>query len=303
MARGWGSEQIPDQEGRTAIVTGANSGLGLVTALQLARHGASVILACRDTAKGQEALEQIRAAAPDARLELLELDLGDLASVAAFAEAFRGLAGEAGLDLLINNAGVMAPPRRVTADGFELQLGTNHLGHFALTGRLLGLMEGRARRQRGDPEQQRAQDGPHQLRRHPVRAPATCAGAPTASPSSPTCCSPSSSTGACGPPAHTVSSLAAHPGYAATNLQSAAAPLVDRLVMRVTNLALAQSAEMGALPTLYAATRRACRVAPTWAPTGRESSAGDPTCHAQRRRPRPRTSRPRCGSSPRSSPA
>jgi NAD(P)-dependent dehydrogenase (short-subunit alcohol dehydrogenase family) len=135
MSTKWSSEQIPDQHGRTAIVTGANSGLGLVTARELARHGAHVVLACRNTAKGEHALAEIRAAAPDAQVELAVLDLSSLGSVEAFAEQY--LAGHDGLDLLINNAGLMAPPRGVTADGFELQLGTNHLGHFALTGLLL----------------------------------------------------------------------------------------------------------------------------------------------------------------------
>jgi NAD(P)-dependent dehydrogenase (short-subunit alcohol dehydrogenase family) len=141
MSTKWSTAQIPDQSGRTAVVTGANSGLGLVSARELARHGASVVLACRNTAKGDQALRAIQAVAPDAQLELAQLDLGDLESVAAFAESFR--ASHDGLDLLINNAGVMAPPRRETKDGFELQLGTNLLGHFALTGRLIGALEGR----------------------------------------------------------------------------------------------------------------------------------------------------------------
>ena len=142
MSAKWSTEQIPDQHGRTAIVTGANSGLGLVSARELARHGASVVLACRNTAKGESALREIEAAVPDARVEVSELDLGSLESVRSFAERYRST--HDGLDLLINNAGLMAPPRGETADGFELQLGTNHLGHFALTGRLIGAMEGRA---------------------------------------------------------------------------------------------------------------------------------------------------------------
>jgi NAD(P)-dependent dehydrogenase (short-subunit alcohol dehydrogenase family) len=123
------------------VVTGANSGLGLITALEHARAGARVVLACRNVAKGEAARREIEAAAPGAPLELEELDLASLESVRAFAERFRS--AHDGLDLLINNAGVMAPPRRQTADGFELQFGTNHLGHFALTGRLIGAMEGR----------------------------------------------------------------------------------------------------------------------------------------------------------------
>ena len=143
MSASWSAEQIPDQRGRTAIVTGANSGLGLAAARELARHGANVVLACRDSSKGARAQDAIEAESPQATLELAALDLGDLASVESFAERFRSDSEHDGLDLLINNAGVMAPPRKQTKDGFELQLGTNHLGHFALTARLLDAMQGR----------------------------------------------------------------------------------------------------------------------------------------------------------------
>src|SRR3954453_890510 len=130
MAR-WTADQIPDQSGRTAIVTGANSGLGLITARELARKGARVVIACRNTEQGEAGRRAIEAATSAGSVELEELDLGNLESVRSFAERFR--AANDGFDLLINNAGVMAPPRRETADGFELQIGTNHLGHFALT--------------------------------------------------------------------------------------------------------------------------------------------------------------------------
>ena len=142
MTTTWTPAQIPDQHGRIAIVTGANSGLGLETARELARAGAQVVLACRNLQKGEAAMLDIGAAVPGAKIELAELDLGSLASVRAFAARFG--ADHGSLDLLINNAGVMAPPRRLTADNFELQFGTNHLGHFALTGLVIGLMEGRA---------------------------------------------------------------------------------------------------------------------------------------------------------------
>ena len=138
MAGKWTAREIPDQRGRTAVVTGANSGLGLVTARELARARASVVLACRNLEKGERALAELRDAVPGAQARLGELDLAALASVRAFAQR---LAGEQdSLDLLINNAGLMAPPRRTTADGFESQFGTNHLGHFALTGLLLDLL-------------------------------------------------------------------------------------------------------------------------------------------------------------------
>ena len=129
----WSAADIPDQAGRRAIVTGANSGIGLIAARELARHGAAVVLACRNLEKGEAALADVRAAVPGADVELAALDLADLASVRAFADA-----RTEPVDLLVNNAGLMAPPRRTTKDGFELQLGTNHLGHFALTGLLLG---------------------------------------------------------------------------------------------------------------------------------------------------------------------
>ncbi|MFI5914614.1 oxidoreductase [Dactylosporangium sp. NPDC051541] len=126
------TNQIPGQVGRTAVVTGANSGLGLVTATELARHGARVVLAVRNTAAGGRAAEQIRRAAPSAQVEVRELDLASLASVRKFAD------GADSIDLLVNNAGlVLLGPRHETADGFELHLGTNFLGHFALTGLLL----------------------------------------------------------------------------------------------------------------------------------------------------------------------
>lgn len=135
----WTFDDIPDQSGRTAVVTGANTGIGRETARMLARRGADVVLACRSRDKGEAAVATIAAEKPAGRVSLELLDLGDLESVAAFAE--RLMAGRSRLDLLINNAGVMVPPLSRTAQGFELQFGTNHLGHFALTGRLLPLLQ------------------------------------------------------------------------------------------------------------------------------------------------------------------
>src|SRR4051794_4008838 len=123
----WTAGDLPSQEGRTIVVTGANSGIGLVAARELARAGARVVLAVRDTERGEQAAASI----PGDR-EVRRLDLSDLASVRAFADAWDG-----NLDVLVNNAGVMAPPESRTKDGFELQIGTNHLGHFALTNLLL----------------------------------------------------------------------------------------------------------------------------------------------------------------------
>lgn len=135
----WTIDSIPEQTGRIAVVTGANSGLGYHTANALAARGARVIMACRDTARADIAAAAIRANFPDAQVEVRPLDLADLGSIAAFAE---GLAADVGpIDLLVNNAGVMALPLSRTRDGFEMQVGTNHLGHFALTGRLLPRLE------------------------------------------------------------------------------------------------------------------------------------------------------------------
>jgi NAD(P)-dependent dehydrogenase (short-subunit alcohol dehydrogenase family) len=252
MAENWTAEQIPDQAGRVAVVTGANSGLGFITARDLVLAGAEVVLACRNTKKGEAAVESIRSAEPGGSVTVEELDLSSLASVRTFVERFG--ASHQSLDLLINNAGVMAPPRRETADGFELQFATNHLGHFALTGLLLSRMQGRE-----DARVVTVSSTAHKLgridfddlqrRRHYFRWTAygqsklanvlfareldrrlRAAGS-------------------------TVSSLAAHPGYASTNLQSAGPPALDRAVFAVANRLLAQRPEMGALPQLYAATR------------------------------------------------
>jgi NAD(P)-dependent dehydrogenase (short-subunit alcohol dehydrogenase family) len=129
----WTAEQLPDLSCRTALVTGANSGIGWWTARALAAHGARVVLACRDVERGKQAADKIRAVRPSAELDVAHLDLSSMSSVRGFGDAWDG-----SLDLLINNAGVMAPPKRLTTDdGFELQFGTNHLGHFVLTGLLL----------------------------------------------------------------------------------------------------------------------------------------------------------------------
>jgi NAD(P)-dependent dehydrogenase (short-subunit alcohol dehydrogenase family) len=247
----WTAGDIPDQSGRLAIVTGGNSGLGLVTALELARAGARVIVACRNAAKGTAAVEEIRSAAPGAEAEVAALDLADLSSVRAFAENFYSEHG--GLDLLVNNAGVMAPPRRETTDGFELQFGTNHLGHFALTGLLIGAME-----EREDARVVTVSSGAHHMgqinfddlqsegryKRWRTYGQSKLANLLFALELDRRLRAAGSA----------IRSFGAHPGYAATNLQYAAPPLHERAVFVVANRILAQSAEMGALPILYAAT-------------------------------------------------
>jgi NAD(P)-dependent dehydrogenase (short-subunit alcohol dehydrogenase family) len=248
----WTAADIPDLSGRVAVVTGANSGLGAVTARELARAGATVVIACRNVVKGERAASAIRRLVPVAELEVRELDLADLSSVRAFAETLNQDRDR--LDLLIGNAGVMAPPRRLTHDGFESQFGTNHLGHFALAGLLLQTLLAAPA-----PRVVTLSSGAHRigtikfddLQREggynnwlaygqsklanllfcfELQRRATEAGL-------------------------ALRSVAAHPGYAATNLQFAGpSRLYERAIMAVSNKVIAQSAEMGALPTLYAAT-------------------------------------------------
>jgi len=134
----WTAADMGDQSGRVAIVTGANRGIGLPTAGELSRHGARVVMACRSVERARAAAGRIDSGVRAGNVVVMELDLADLASVRGFAEEFRRRFDR--LDLLINNAGVMLPPLSRTADGFEAQLGTNHLGHFALTARLLDML-------------------------------------------------------------------------------------------------------------------------------------------------------------------
>lgn len=134
----WSIEDMPSQKGKTIVITGANSGLGFEAAKALAAKGAEVVLTVRTLSKGEDAVQQIRAAHPTATVHAMELNLADLSSVAAFTDAFKVRFNR--LDVLMNNAGVMATPETKTADGFELQFGTNHLGHFALTGQLLDVL-------------------------------------------------------------------------------------------------------------------------------------------------------------------
>jgi NAD(P)-dependent dehydrogenase (short-subunit alcohol dehydrogenase family) len=211
-----------------------------------------VVLACRNLEKGENARREIEAAVPGARLELEPLDLASLDSVRDFAS--RVGAAHAGLDLLINNAGVMAAPRGRTADGFELQFGTNHLGHFALTGLLIGRLEGRddARVVTLSSNAHRFGrvafgnlGGDHRYFRWRAYGQSKLANLLFALELDRRLRAAGS----------TVKSLAAHPGYAATNLQFAGPPTVDAAIMRLGNAVIAQDDEMGALPTLFAATQ------------------------------------------------
>ena len=245
MAAKWTAADLPDLRGHVAVVTGANSGLGLIDARELDRAGATVIAACRNVEKGRSALGATG-------VQVRSLDLADLSSVRAFAEQFA--ADHPRLDLLINNAGVMAPPRRLTKDGFESQFGTNHLGHFALTGQLLGPLSAAP-----SPRVVTVSSGMHQIgsikfddlqrERHYNN---WLAYGQSKLANLMFCFELARRAAAAG---SSLLSLAAHPGYSATNLQFAGpARAHERWFMAVANRVYAQRPEMGALPTLYAAT-------------------------------------------------
>jgi NAD(P)-dependent dehydrogenase (short-subunit alcohol dehydrogenase family) len=270
----WRTEDIPDQSGRTAVVTGANSGLGLATTRELARRGARVIMACRSTDKGESAASDIRRQAPEAKLDVRPLDLGSLESIQAFANDFGLEAGR--LDLLINNAGIMMTPQQTTHDGFELQLGTNHLGHFALTGLLLDTVQsaeaGRVvtlssiEHKSGHIEfgDLQSEDGyaPRKAYRQSKLANAIfgveldrrlrAAGSSTIS-------------------------VLAHPGYSDTNLQTTGPTGPMKAILKVGNKLLAQDADTGALPTLYAATAPGVEGGDFYGPDGFKEMRGNPT--------------------------
>ncbi|MFD5098883.1 oxidoreductase [Streptomyces albidochromogenes] len=253
MTTGWKASDIPDQSGRTAVVTGANSGIGLVTARELARRGARVVLACRSERRGKEAAERIAREVPSADVVCAPLDLADLSSVREFAATY----AHDRLDLLVNNAGVMALPYGRTADGFETQFGVNHLGHFALTGLLLphllrtpgarvvtvsSGLHALANIDIGDLNSERGyrrwiaygrSKTANLLFTHELAGRLASAGSE-------------------------VVAAAAHPGYARTNLQTAGVRMEGRRaaerIVSLANRIIAQPAESGALPTLYAAT-------------------------------------------------
>ncbi|MBB5119377.1 short-chain dehydrogenase [Streptomyces eurocidicus] len=271
----WTAEQIPDQTDRVFLVTGANSGLGLATARALARRGGHVILAVRDEEKGRRAIADITAGQPDARLEARHLDLSDLDSVRAFAD--RLYVDLPRLDVLVNNAGVMAPPRSLSAQGHELQFACNHLGHFALTGLLLDLLTAghdprvvtvssvnhrKASLRFDDLAGERGYSPmgfynqskfANAVFGHELHLRLTRAGSP-------------------------VRSLLAHPGYTATNLQMKETTGLLRFVLgRIGNPLLAQLPARGALPQLYAATAPDAAGGGFYGPDGTAELRGAPT--------------------------
>jgi NAD(P)-dependent dehydrogenase (short-subunit alcohol dehydrogenase family) len=273
MTAKWTSDDVPGQHGRLAVVTGANTGLGFETARVLAARGASVVLAVRDTEKGKRAAARIAGAAPGADLMIQPLDLASLESIRAAAAELR--ARHPRIDVLVNNAGVMFPPRQTTGDGFELQFGTNHLGPFALTGLLLEQMlpvpgsrvvtvsslahRLRARINFDDLQSERSYHRAaaysqsklanlmftYELQRRLSAAGTTIAG--------------------------TTIAVAAHPGLAATELARYTPPIAASFYARVT-----QTAAMGALPTLRAATGPSVAGGQYYGPAGFLGARGYP---------------------------
>lgn len=252
---GWERADIPDQNGRVALVTGANSGIGLEAALGLAGAGAKVVLACRNEEKASVAVDHIRAEVADADLDVVPLDLSVQASVREAAEAIRK--EHPRLDLLVANAGVMAIPRRVTPDGWEMQLATNHLGHYALVGLLLDTMldvdgsrvvvvtSGTHRGGRINFDDLQSERRYRKWMAYGQSKLANLLFAQElqrrlAAAAKPTICT------------------AAHPGYASTHLAAVGPEMSGNTlmvrVMEISNRVIGQSAAAGALPTLYAAT-------------------------------------------------
>ncbi len=276
MSDKWTAAAIPSLAGLRAVVTGANSGLGYETALALAAHGAQVTMAVRDTAKGDAAAQQIRAQAPQASIEVRRLDLADLASIDEFAWLWRESHPD-GLDMLINNAGIMAIPRRETADGFEMQLGTNHLGHFALTGRLLDAIrpEGRIVTVSSQAHRMGRMDFDDLMGERKYGAWRAYGQSKLAN-----LLFVRSLAERLERAGSTIASIGAHPGFASTHLQAVAPEMKGRgwqvKIMDGVNKVMAQSAAMGALPTLYAATFPAIRSGDYVGPDGFGEQRGHP---------------------------
>ncbi|WP_370418041.1 oxidoreductase [Streptomyces sp. QH1-20] len=270
----WTAEQIPDQTKRVFVVTGANSGLGLATTRALVRQGGHVILAVRDEGKGHRAVAEITADQPGASLEVRHLDLADLDSVRAFAHQLH--TDHPRLDVLINNAGVMAPPRTLSAQGHELQFAANHLGHFALTGLLLDLLTvGR------DPRVVTVSSTNHRQGRLFFD---DLSGERKYSPMAFYNQSKFANAvfgwelhrrlAAAGGP---VRSLLAHPGYTATNLQTSGPVGMVKVLFGRILTPLAQSPDQGALPQLYAATAPDVESGQFIGPDGLAELRGAPT--------------------------
>jgi NAD(P)-dependent dehydrogenase (short-subunit alcohol dehydrogenase family) len=268
MTSTWTAQDIPDQSGKVAVITGANSGIGFEMARALAHKNAAVILACRNHEKGEAAVRQITQEFPDARAHFMHLDLADLASVRRFAAQFAHRYDR--LDILLNNAGIMRSPFGKTADGFELQFGTNHLGHFALTGclldsiikttqaRVITISSGGERFGKMDFDNLNAETGydpggaygqsklANLLFTYELQRRFEDAGVDTIA-------------------------VAAHPGWTVTNLQ------VHWPMLNLLNPFIGQKPVMGALPALYAATAPDVHGGDYFGPAGWLELRGSPT--------------------------
>jgi len=268
----WTPARIPDLSGQTVIVTGANSGIGKEAASELARAGAHVVLACRSRSKAEAAAREMSGS-----VEVRELDLADLASVRAFADDVEGP-----VDVLVNNAGVMAVPESRTADGFEMQIGTNHLGHFALTNLLLDRVTRRvvtvssAAHRIGAIDLDDLNWEKRRYRRWLAYGQAKLANLLFTS-------ELQRRLDAAGSP---VLSVAAHPGYASTHLQQHTGSRLQDGFMQLGNRIFAQSAEQGAWPTLHAATDPDLRGNGFAGPTGLKGVQGRPGPVSRSRRAR-----------------
>lgn len=267
----WTAQHLPDLRGKRIVITGASSGLGLETALALAGKRAELVLAVRNVPKGERAVERIAAAHPQAKLRLSPIDLADLSSVRRFAEELRS-EGRA-IDVLINNAGVMIPPYQRTKDGFELQFGANHLGHFALTGLLLPLLLNGGRvvtlssiAARGGRIDFGNLDGSKGYRAMRFYAQSKLANLLFAKELQ----LRFERSGA------NAVSVACHPGISTTNLFSRGSGKETGPLYRFLLGLVGQPAPMGALPTLYAATHPSLRGGECVGPNGRGNRTGHP---------------------------
>ncbi|TSI09678.1 oxidoreductase [Lysinibacillus sp. BW-2-10] len=273
MSKGWTKSDIGDLSGKVVIVTGANSGLGYETCLALAEKDATVVLAVRNLNKGLDAIDKIKVHYPNANLHAMSLDLNDLTSVKRFVESFKSKFNS--LSILINNAGIMAPPFQQTKDGFESQVGVNYLGHFALTGHLLDYLKktpnsrvvslGSLAAHKIKPEFHNfkgtkkykalkyygqsklacmlfAKELQYRFRQHQIDS----------------------------------KSVACHPGISQTNLFAKGSRKLTRKLTRTSLKLIGQEAETGAYPILYAATEARVRGGEYIGPDGRGGSKGDP---------------------------
>lgn len=279
----WTAEDIPDLTGKVAIVTGANSGTGFEATKELARAGAHVVMGCRNLTKAEDAKTKIQTEIPDAALDIIPLDLADLSSVHAFATTFKHR--HTTLDILCNNAGIMAVPTRVeTADGFELQLGTNHFGHFALTGLLMDRIipvKGRVVTMSSGAHTTGSMDFGNLNWEQGAYSPLGAYGRSKIANLFFTYeLHRKLERSGCG-----VKALAAHPGWSRTNLQSTGLNSGEktlrsrlmRLMTVILNPLVGQSAHMGALPMLYAATSPDAMCGEYYGPDGRGEARGYPT--------------------------